>query len=162
MEQVLWLVLGVATIVCGVLAARPRALLVGRLALGSLMLIGGAMVNSLYLASDTDYGDFADLSMLTFVTNTWRDLVAPHQGFWIGLLIAFEAIAGVLVLMGGRAAAVGMIAVLGFHVGLMFFGWAFWVWSVPMIVGVWLLLRAQLRSIRTTAPTHRTPTLTSN
>ena len=155
MAQILWLVLGLTTIVSAVLAAHhTRALLVGRIALGSLMLIGGAAVNAIYLGSDVDYGDFADLSMLTFVTDTWRDVVAPHQGFFIGLLIAFEALTGVLVYLGGRLAAFGMVAIIGFHVGLMFFGWGFWIWSLPMIVAVALLLRAQLRAVhhRGTAP----------
>ena len=149
MAQVLWLVLGLTTIVSGVLAAHhPRALLLGRVALGSLMLIGGALVNAIYLGSGVDYDDFADMSMLTFVTDTWRELVAPHQGFFIGLLIAFEAIVGLLVYVGGRPAVAGMAAIIGFHVGLMFFGWGFWMWSIPMIVGVVLLLRAQLQAAR--------------
>jgi hypothetical protein len=59
----------------------------------------------------------------------------------------------VLVLIGGRAAVVGMIAILGFHVGLMFFGWAFWVWSLPMLAGIMLLLRAQLIELRKSHPT---------
>jgi hypothetical protein len=153
MAQILWLVLGLTTIVSGVLAAHhPKALLVGRIALGSLMLIGGAIVNAVYLGSGVDYDDFADLSMLAFVTDTWRDVVAPHQNFFIGLLIAFEAITGVLVYLGGRTAAVGMTAIIGFHLGLMFFGWGFWIWSIPMIAGVALLLRAQLRTLRQPTP----------
>jgi hypothetical protein len=66
------------------------------------------------------------------------------------LLIAFEAISGVLVYVGGRPAVVGMAAIIGFHIGLMFFGWGFWIWSLPMIAGVALLLRAQLRAIDAT------------
>ncbi|MFL6069774.1 MAG: hypothetical protein ACJ72Y_00640 [Actinomycetes bacterium] len=158
MEPVLWLVLGLTTITCGFLASgRPRALQVGRTALGLLMLVGGAVVNGYYLATGVDYGDFADQSMLSFVTNTWRSVVAPHQGAFIGLLIVFEAVVGVLVLLGGRAAAVGMIGILGFHVGLMSFGWVFWVWSVPMLVGVTLLLRAQLIDLRQTRPAASFP-----
>jgi hypothetical protein len=148
MAQILWLVLGLTTIVSGVLAAHHRkALRVGRLALGSLMLVGGAVVNAVYLGSGVNYDDFADLSMLTFVTDSWRDLVAPNQGFFIGLLIAFEAITGVLLYLGGRPAALSMVAVIGFHIGLMFFGWGFWIWSIPMIVAVALLLRAQLQAL---------------
>jgi hypothetical protein len=158
MEPILWLVLGLTTIVAGfVTLARPGALKVGRIALGLLMLVGGAMVNGYYLVREVDYGDFADNSMLTFVTDTWQSVVAPHQGMFIGLLIAFEAVVGILCLIGGRSAVVGMVAILGFHVGLMFFGWAFWVWSIPMLVGVGLLLRAQLRALRApvSTPTPR-------
>ncbi len=117
------------------------------------MVVGGAAVNAYYVATGVDYGDFADHSMLSFVTDTWRSVVAPHQGVFIGLLIAFEAVVGALVLLGGRAAAAGMIGILGFHLGLMFFGWAFWVWSIPMLVGVALLLRAQLIELRQTQRT---------
>lgn len=155
MELILWLVLGVTTIVAGFLArGRQGALPVGRVALGLLMLVGGAAVNGYYLATGVDYGDFADRSMLGFVTDSWQTVVAPHQGFFIGLLIAFEAVVGVLILVGGRPAVAGMIAVLGFHVGLMLFGWAFWVWSIPMLVGVALLLRAQLHERHTSATRH--------
>ena len=151
MEPMLWLVLGLTTITCGFVSlARPGALKVGRIALGLLMLVGGAAVNGYYFATGVDYGDFADHSMLTYVTDTWRSVVAPHQVFYIGLLIAFETIVGVLVLIGGRAAVVGMIAILGFHIGLMFFGWAFWIWSIPMLAGIVLLLRAQLIELRET------------
>ena len=153
MEPVLWLVLGITTITCGFLASgRPRALFVGRIALGLLMVVGGAAVNAYYLATGVDYSDFADHSTLSFVTDTWRSVVAPHQGAFIGLLIAFEAVVGVLVLLAGRPAVVGMIGILGFHVGLMFFGWAFWVWAIPMLVGVAFLLRAQLIELRQARP----------
>jgi hypothetical protein len=149
MEPILWLLLGLTTITCGFVAlGRPRALKTGRISLGLLMLVGGAVVNGYYFATGVDYGDFADHSMLTYVTDTWRSVVAPHQGFFIGLLIAFEAVVGGLVLIGGRAAVMGMVAIIGFHVGLMFFGWAFWIWSIPMMAGVALLLRAQLTELR--------------
>jgi hypothetical protein len=160
MEPILWLVLGLTTITCGFVAiGRPGVLKVGRVALGLLMLVGGAAVNAYYLSTGVDYGDFADRSMLGFVTDTWQSVVAPSQGVFIGALIAFEAVVGVLVLMGGRPAAAGMIAIMGFHVGLMFFGWAFWVWSVPMLTGIALLLRAQLIDLR---QAQRTQTIKSN
>jgi hypothetical protein len=123
-----------------------HALLTGRVSLGLLMLVGGAVVNGFYLATGVGYDTFADTSMLTFVTDTWRDLVVPNQGFFIGKLIAFEAVVGVLVLIGRRWATVGMVAALGFHVGLLFFGWGFWLWSIPMLAAIALLLRAHLRA----------------
>ncbi|HEX5016784.1 MAG TPA: hypothetical protein VFX15_04285 [Actinomycetes bacterium] len=153
MEPVLWLVLtwlalGITTLVCGVLAtSRPTALTVGRLSLGALMIGGGALVNGYFLATGVNYDDFADESMFGFVTDTWQSVVAPRQVFWIGLLITFEAIVGLLVLLGHRLAVAGMVGVIGFHIGLMFFGWAFWPWAVPMIVGVSLLLRGQLKAL---------------
>lgn len=146
MEQILWTGLGLATLVSSVVAARhPRALQVGRLALGLLFLVGGALVNFLFLVGDTDFADFADDSPWTFITETWRSVVAPRQLLFIGLLIAFEAAVGILVLLGGRRAEIGMVAIMGFHVGLLFFAWYFWAWSALMLVAVGLLLQAQLR-----------------
>jgi hypothetical protein len=161
MEAILWITLGLTTVVSGfVTLVRPGALVVGRIALGLLMVLGGAAVNAYYLATGVDYGDFADRSMFGFVTDTWRSVVDPRQTFFIGLLVAFEVTVGVLVLWGGRAAVWGMVAVIGFHFGLMFFGWIFWIWAVSAIVGVALLLRAQLaenRSFEGINPTMRRP-----
>jgi hypothetical protein len=157
MEAILWITLGLTTVASGFATLiRPEALVVGRVALGLLMVLGGAAVNTYYLTTGVDYGDFADQSMFTFVTDTWRSVVEPRQTLFIGLLIAFEALAGVLVLWGGRAAVWGMTAVLGFHVGLMFFGWIFWIWAVSAIAGVALLLRAQIAAVRSPVPHSRT------
>lgn len=147
-EAVVWLVLGTITVVAGVRAHHSRrALQVGRLAVGALFVLGGALVNALYLATGTDYADFADASYIPFVRDTWASVVAPHQEIWIGLLIAFEAVAGGLVWSGGRRATVGLSAVIAFHVLLLPFGWFFYVWSLPMLIGLGLLLRAHLRDL---------------
>jgi len=139
-----WVVLGITALVCGILAQRSeRALHIGRYALGALFLGAGAAVNALFLLTGTDYGGFADASYLPFVRTTWRSIVAPNQELWIGLLVAFEAVAGLLVLAGGRRAEVGMIAMLGFHVALLSFGWGFYAWSLPMLAAIALLLVAQ-------------------
>lgn len=76
-------------------------------------------------------------------------VVAPNQEIWIGLLVAFEAIAGGLVWSGGRRATVGLIAIMVFHVLLLPFGWFLYVWSAPMLIGLTLLLRAHLRESAT-------------
>ncbi|MFA9430434.1 hypothetical protein [Egicoccus sp. AB-alg2] len=144
MEPVIWLVTGVTTFVAALLAQRhPRARQVGRLALATLFLAGGALVNGLYLLGGTDYADFADASYLPFVTETWRAVVAPTQELWIGLLVLFEATVGVLVLLPGRAVQVGLVAAMVFHVLLLPFGWFFSAWSIPMLVALALLLRAE-------------------
>lgn len=144
MEMVAWPVLGLTTVVAAAMARRrPRAVLVGRWALGALFVLAGAVVNAVHLATGTDYGDFADASMIPFVRDTWTSLVAPRQGLFIGLLIAFEAIVGLLVVTGGRRTQAALVAIMGFHVGLMAFGWFFWAWSLPMLVACALLLRAE-------------------
>lgn len=55
-------------------------------------------------------------------------LVAPNTGVFIGLLIAGEATADILVLCGGRWMRAGLVLLIGFHVGLLFFGW--WLYAV--------------------------------
>jgi len=139
-----WVVLGVTALVCGILAQRrQRALRIGRYALGALFLGAGAAVNAVFLLTGTDYAAFADASYLPFVRTTWRSVVAPNQVLFIGLLVVFEAVAGILVLTGGRRAELGMVAMLGFHVALLSFGWGFYAWSLPMLAAVSLLLAAQ-------------------
>ena len=151
MEMIAWPILGVTTVVAGVLAHRhPRAVLVGRWALGLLFVLAGALVNLVYVLGDTDYAGFADGSFIPFVRDTWESVVVPNQAFWIGLLVAFEAVVGVLVVLGGRRTQLAMVLMMGFHVALLSFGWFFWAWSIPMLLGIGLLLRAE----RDSPPLH--------
>jgi hypothetical protein len=144
MEQIAWVVLGATTFVAALRAGHSaRARLVGRVALFLLFVLAGALVNAIYLATGTDYADFADLSYLPFVTDTWRAVVAPNQQLFIGLLVVFEAVAGTLILLGGHKTQVGLVAVIGFHVALLSFGWMFYIWSIPMLIALVLLLRAE-------------------
>lgn len=148
MEYVLWGVLGVATIVASLRAHRSgRARLVGRWALGALFVLAGALVNAWYLLTGVDYGGFADASYIPFVRDTWQSLVAPNQALFIWLLIAFEAVVGTLVVTGGRRTQVALVAIMGFHVALLSFGWFFWAWSIPMLAALALLLRAELAAV---------------
>jgi len=117
-------VLAIATLVSGIVAQwRPRALPVGRLALGVFYAVAGAMVHGLYLATGSSYAGFADAAHVSLVRTAWHFVVAPNQALFIGLLIAFEAAVGVLVLMGGRKAQLGMVGILGMQACLLLFGW---------------------------------------
>ena len=59
MLPIAWLVLGIATFVAAVRAARrTRALRMGCLAVG-LLYLGGALVNSVFLADGENYAGFA-------------------------------------------------------------------------------------------------------
>lgn len=144
-----WLLLGL-TVVVAALRARhhPRARLLGRGATALLYIPAGAVVNSAFLLAGTDYSGFAAGSPSPFVRETWESLVVPHHDVFIGLLVAFELAVGVLVLVGGRATQVALLAAIGFHVALMSFGVGFWLWSVPMVAGFTLLLRAERRAQR--------------
>jgi hypothetical protein len=149
MEKIMWLVLGVVIATCAVQAHRSaRARATARLAIGVLFVGFGAVVNLVYLLSDSEqFAAFGDVSPIPFVRDTWASLVAPNLWFWISLLIAFEAIAGILVLSGGRRARIGLLALIGFHVGLLAFGW-FAAWAVPMILALGLLLHAEMENAR--------------
>ncbi len=153
-EKIMWLVLGATVIVASLFAGRSdRARLVARVALGVLFLVFGAMVNVIYLATDWDsFAEFGEMSQFTFVSDTWASLVAPNTGVFIGLLIAGEATAGILVLCGGRWVQAGLVMLLAFHVGLLFFGWWLWLYAVPMLGALTLLLRAERQHQHDPAP----------
>jgi hypothetical protein len=144
-EPILWMVLGVTALVASVRAHRsPRARIIGRLALGALFVLAGALINAWYLLTGVDYAEFADASFIPFVRDTWQAVVAPNQFLFIGLLVVFEAVVGTMVVMGGRRTQAALLAMIGFHVALMSFGWFFWAWSIPMLVALGLLLRAEV------------------
>jgi hypothetical protein len=150
MEKIAWVVLAIATLVSGIVAQwRPRALPLGRLALGLFYVVAGAIVHCYYLATGSSYATFADAAHVSFVRTAWHSVVAPNQTLFIGLLIAFEAAAGVLVLMGGRKAQLGMVGILGMQACLLLFGWFLTVSGIFMLVAVGLLLRAQVHHDRT-------------
>lgn len=154
MLQLAWLGFGLVILVASLFAYRSRrALLIGRVALAALYLVAGAAVNFVFLVRGDDYSAFADGSYIPFVRETWRAVVAPQQMIFISLLILFEAAVGVLLLVGGRWAQLGLVSAMGFHVALVTFGWWYYLWSITMLVAMVLLLRAQRRA----APTVKDP-----
>jgi len=62
-----------------------------------------------------------------------------------------RATVGALILSGGRRTQVGLLGLIGFHIGQPAFGRAPWLWAIPMIVAPALLLRAERHP--PTAPT---------
>ena len=158
MEKIMWLVLGSVACVAALRAARSqRAMLVGRWAVGTLMIVFGAVVNAIYLVVDPAYyADFADPSPFAFVRDTWDSFVAPNMSFFITLLVIFEAIVGAMVLSGGRRTQAGLVALMAFHVGQLAFGGVMWIWAPVMLVTFWLLLRAERQSYTTRAGGHPT------
>ena len=49
-----------------------------------------------------------------------------------GLLVAFEATVGVMILAGGRLAQVGLVGAIAFHVCMaLFFSWFFTIYGKP-------------------------------
>lgn len=151
--QVLWLVCGVATIVAAVLASRSRpARYAGRVAVGVLFVVGGALLHVVNLATGVDYAGFADPAHFAWVTDTWRDVVGPNQAAYITLLVLFEATVGVLVMSGGRRTQLGYLGVIAFYLALWLFGWIETVWCVIMLPAMLALLRAEVRASASEPP----------
>lgn len=143
---VVWVLFGLVIVVAAVRARRSDvALQVGLVAVAGLYVLAGALVNAAYLMRGDDYATFAQGSSFAFVRDTWASVVVPHHHVWIGLLVAFEATVGVLVLLGRRARTIGLVAAIVFHVLLVSFGWGYALWSAPMVVALVLLLRAARR-----------------
>jgi hypothetical protein len=151
--QIFWVVCVATAIVASVLAIwRPRARYVGRVAVGTLMLLGGAVFNAVNLALG-EYAGFADQAHFGWVTDAWRAIVAPNQYLFIGLLVVFEAVVGVLILSGGRRTQLGLIGAIGFHLALWLFGWFVTIYSLIMLPALVLLLRAERRAATVSATT---------
>jgi hypothetical protein len=140
---VVWVGLGIVIVACGLRAARSRrAYVTGVTAVSVLWVLAGAGANAYLLARGADYSGFADGASTSFVRETWESLVVPHHGLFIGLLIGFEATAGVLVLLEGPVRQAALLLLIGFNVALVSFGWGFLVWSVPIVAALSLLWRA--------------------
>jgi hypothetical protein len=144
MLQIIWVACA-AVIITAALRAQhsKRAVRTGRRAVAVLYLAAGALVNAVFLARGDDYAEFADGSYILFVRDTWRWLVVPNHDLFIWLLVVFEIAVGLLVLSGGKRTQLGLAAAIAFHVALLSFGWGFYLWSIPMIGALTLLLRAE-------------------
>lgn len=147
--QILWTACGLATIIAAAFAGRTRwATYLGRVAVGLLFLVGGALLHVINLATGADYGGFADPAHFDWVTRAWRAVVEPRQVLFIGLLVLFEAAVGALVLSGGSRTRLGYGAVIAFYAVLWLFGWFETVWCLLMVPPMVVLLRAESRATR--------------
>jgi hypothetical protein len=138
-----WVGLGTVIVVAGLRAGRSRrAYRLGVAAVSTLWVVAGAVANGFLLARGDDYSGFADGASTSFVRETWESVVVPDHTVFIGLLIAFEAVVGLLVLLEGRVRQTALLVLVAFNVALVSFGWGFLVWSVPMVLALSLLWRA--------------------
>lgn len=143
----LWSVCWATAIVTAVLALRSRrAMYVGRAAVATLMLVGGALFNAGQLASGNTYSDFADDALFRWVTDAWVAVVPANHVVLITLLVVFEVTVGVLILSGGRGTQVGYLGAIAFHVALWLFGWFLTVYCLLMVPALVLLLVAERRT----------------
>jgi hypothetical protein len=145
--QIFW-VGCVATAVVGSLLANWRrwARYIGRIGVGVLMLLGGAAFNAVNVARGQTYADFADQAHFGWVTAAWRAVVAPHHVLFISLLVAFEAVVGLLILSGDRRTQLGLVGAIGFHLALWLFGWGVTIYALVMTPALVLLLVAERRA----------------
>lgn len=144
MLPVIWVTCGAVLVVAAVRSRRhPASHLTGRVAFAVLYLGGGAAGNGYLMLQGEDYGRFAEGSPWSFVRETWVSLVVPNRWLFIGLLIVFEAMVGLLALAGGRRTQAAYVAAILFHVALLSFGWGFALWSVPVVAALGTLLRRE-------------------
>jgi hypothetical protein len=120
-----------------------RARLEGQLVGGFFLVMGGVHLG-LVSADPEVYRHFADHGLFAFVRDGWREIVMAAPAVYGLLLMAGEILAGGLLLLGGRAARVGWVAVIAFHVLLMVFGWWIWLWCIPVLTVLVTLARRDL------------------
>ena len=141
---ILWVACAIVIVAAALRAGHDeRARTVGRWGVGALFFGAGALVNAVFLLQGEDYSGFADGSALAFVRDTWASLVVPDHHAFIWTLVLFEATVGLMAVRGGRTTQSAYALAIAFHVGLLFFGWGFWLWAVPMIAAFVTLLRAE-------------------
>jgi len=151
--EILWALCGIATLTAAVMASRSkRWRYAGRAAVGVLFIIGGALAHVVNLATHANYASFADPALFAWVTHAWRTVVPPDHVALIGLLAAFEAAAGALIISGGRRTQAGYAAVIAFYLALWLFGWIETVWCLVMIPAMVLLLLAERRAAAAATP----------
>ena len=115
--------------------------------MGGFFLCMGGVHIGIVAADPETYRHFADGALFGFVRTGWLQVFMAHAPVWGLLLAAGEVLMGSLLLAGGRAARVGWVAVMAFHVLLMLFGWGFWVWSVPAIALLARFARTDWRAL---------------
>jgi succinate dehydrogenase hydrophobic anchor subunit len=101
-------------------------------AFGGIFLASAAVHLVFVTVTPNAYDSFADGSWWPFVTHAWHSAFIPNFGFFIALLITFEAAVGLLVLSRAYR-RVGIAAAIVFNAALILFGWGFCLWSVPVI-----------------------------
>ena len=99
---------------------------------GFFLSMGGVHIG--LVAADTEvYRHFADAGLFAFVRDGWRDVFMAQPALFGLLVAAGEITLGALLLRGGRAADIGWVGVITFHLLLMLFGFGFWLWCLPAL-----------------------------
>jgi hypothetical protein len=137
-------VLTLITLVAAIAAQRrPRALTIGRVALGIYYVFAGALVHLLYLVRGDTYASFAEAAHFSFVRNAWRAVVAPPISVLHRAAGGLRGHDGAARSQWRRRAEIGMIGILGMQAGLLLFGWVITVSAAVILIAVGFLLGAQ-------------------
>jgi hypothetical protein len=112
-----------------------------RSVVGGFYLVSAGVHLGLVAADPQTYRGFADAGLFGFVRHGWHDVFMQHPAFWGLCVMAGELTLGVLLLLGGRPARVGWVGVIAFHVLLMLFGFGFWLYAVPALLVLVVLMR---------------------
>ena len=105
-----------------------------RMLIGGFYLSMGGVHLGIVAADPELYRPFADQALFAFVRDGWADIFMAHPQLWGLAMFAGETALGVLLLGGGGSAKLGWTGVIAFHLLLMLFGFAAWVWAVPALL----------------------------
>lgn len=100
---------------------------------GGFFLFTGGVHLGIVGADPQFYANFADGALFPVVRDGWAEVFMVHPSLWGLALVVYETTLGALLLRGGRWVRFGWAGVIAFHLGLMLFGWGFWLWSVPAL-----------------------------
>ena len=143
-----WILTGLVIVVTGLLAGRSRRALTGRA--GSHGLRDGWTRRRGQCGPGGHRIRLHDLRRTASYSATVRDTLgvagSPQVSVFVALLIAYQAAAGLVILFGGRWVEVGLGAGIALQVGLLAFGWWYFLVSPLVILGLALLWRAWRRA----------------
>jgi hypothetical protein len=138
-----WTLTGLIIVVAGLRAGRSRRALVVGLGATVFGLAGlGAVGNAVLVATGVDFAGYADASYSAVVREALGVTGSAQLAVFVALLIAYQATAGLLILFGGRWVEVGLGAAIALQIGLLAFGWWYFLVSPPVVLGLVLLWRA--------------------
>lgn len=116
---------------------------------GGFYLSMGGVHLGIVAADAQFYRPFAAKALFAFVRDGWTDIFMAHPHLWGLAMVVGETLLGAALLAGGWYAKLGWVGVIAFHLLLMLFGYGFWAWSVPALMIVIPLARADWSRLST-------------